>query len=146
MALPCESVPEDITTAPGAAKTKPKSEDTRAIIKPAGHIWYSAMQPSFLAMKRCPISWRIKPKETLTTAMRQTMSKPPGSEKAWTPPERAMPNATARRSVEISKSLNSLNFIAEPGRSYSISHSHCIQPCIQSVSAGLHAFSSLRSA
>ena len=45
-----------IMTAPGAAKTKPKSEHAMASIKPEGHIVYSAKQPNLLATKRCPIS------------------------------------------------------------------------------------------
>ena len=56
VALPCKSVPERIITAPGAAKTKPKSEHAKASIKPIGHMVYSAKQPERLATKRCPIS------------------------------------------------------------------------------------------
>lgn len=36
-------------TAPGAAKTNPKSEHIRASIKPVGHMEYSAKQPNLLA-------------------------------------------------------------------------------------------------
>ena len=80
--LPRSSALGYIITAPGAAKTKPKNETTMASIKPAGHMVYSAKQPNLLATKRCPISWRTKPKETATMDMRKKMIKLCGAKKA----------------------------------------------------------------
>jgi len=100
-----------IITAPGAAKTKPRSEDARAIIKPVRHIVYSAKHPNLLATNRCPISCRPKPKETPTIAMRNTMNSLLGSEKARKPPDRAIPKASARISADTTRSRNSFDLI-----------------------------------
>lgn len=110
--LPWISALGYIMTTPGAANTKPKSEHARASIRPEGHIVYSAKQPNLLATRRCPISCRTKPEETPTTAMRDTVINLHGAKKARKPPERAMPNANARRSAEMTKSFNSLDLIA----------------------------------
>jgi hypothetical protein len=58
--------------------------------------------------------------------MRQTVSKLRGSENARTPPDRAMPNANAIRSAEITKPFNSFGFIAVPF--HFIWYSHFLQP------------------